>query len=159
MYWGLFWGWEVVIKTVLEQDHFYSTFFLFHSFERVNQKTMMICNRLCAVIGRRVAWWPWSSLLQRRTSAALIQAAWSAEALWIVFSKWISWTAEERLQTLYPCFDKWGLLWMTKEGRDLESNWERKWWRISLTKHRSLEVARTPVRRLFRIKSVWTHSF
>ena len=45
---------------------------------------MMICDRFWAVIGRRVACWLRSSLLQRRTSAVLIQTAWGPEALWKV---------------------------------------------------------------------------
>lgn len=92
---------------------------------------MMICDRLWAVIGRRVAWWLLSSLLQRRTSAALIQAAWGPKTLWIVFLK------------------RKGIMM----GYELHSHSCRL--TGLLTKHRSLGVDRAPVPKLFRKRVSW----
>ena len=92
------WRKERIVKTVLEQDYFYSTFFTQFLSNWDQTTTLMIWNRFWAVIGRRVACWLRSSLLQRRTSAVLIQTAWGPEALWkVAFNRNTYWKIQTHI--------------------------------------------------------------
>ena len=83
---------------------------------------MMICDRFWAVIGRRVAWWLRSSLLQRRTSAATYPSSLRSKSIMNSFLKRIriyNGSPIEECHYVYHCgWDNAFLEYLTRQHGD-----------------------------------------